>query len=752
MQSKLEDVLKEKERELRLYEKFLTLARFCEEEVFPSAQVPLATHVEALKGFIEKLIPEPKDRREEMFSGEVFILLCMLYLHDTGAASGYAFSRSPEIVNTLDPLQKTFFLNNEIAARLEMPEGSIELINGLIFSIKKIPIEWEIAEGPKKAIIRNVPMLGGIFDFAHLMWDVFSDDACHAVLNRARNPGLRPGCGKALLAVDSKEGAISVSCAPAFPYQAHMLERIREHVDTHFARFKEAVNGRLGFQYRQILWDTEQRQEEDHPDSAGRFPFTELEGLPYVRWGEASRLLDVLFSHGCAIVVGDATTGKTTMLNSFVAPQLRRISPNVFYAEIWDHPVHDIREAIGNVHSTVAGDAVDIISTCRKLIVQGGGPCFFILDGCERLKDLEADEAEKLERFVRFCLENENAYLIAIGDKEDFLDWHRPFAEMSMSAIFEMSPIVRPEAELAAMPPTGAVPLEIVDDKVAEVIERLGGAGDLPEVVSVLAGNGEKTLKRYSEEEICFETRVPRKRVLNCLELLQEKGIVRRQEVLKTVFWTLSSRHLKEPLHRRLGLDAFDCKRRLRDALREAAGESRFLDPGVLDTVEDLMDGMNFTKREMGLILASMVYHGRDWVRGIERAGKGGHGFDGQFALLLLNHDSDRMREAALRLLAKAKDDALINPLLAHLRKEKSAELRRLLVRGFVETGKRRSIVALMAALSEVDDRDAKAYTVDYICGLPPRTARDLLIEIADAEKDPEMIDAIDGRLSRLEE
>ena len=123
------------------------------------------------------------------------------------------------------------------------------------------------------------------------------------------------------------------------------------------------------------------------------------------------------------------------MLNSFVAPQLRRISPNVFYAEIWDHPVHDIREAIGNVHSTVAGDAVDIISTCRKLIVQGGGPCFFILDGCERLKDLEADEAEKLERFVRFCLENENAYLIAIGDKEDFLDWHRPFAEMSTSAI-----------------------------------------------------------------------------------------------------------------------------------------------------------------------------------------------------------------------------------------------------------------------------------------------------------------------------
>ncbi len=753
MQSRLEDVLRDKERELRLYEKFLTLARFCEEEVFPSAQVPLQAHVEALKGFIEKLIPEPKDRREEMFSGEVFILLCTLYLHDTGAAAGYAFSRTPEIINALDPRHRTLFINNEIGRRLDMPEGSVELINSLIFSIKKIPIEWEIAEGPKKAIIRNGPMLGAIFDFAHLVWDVFSEDARHQVLKRAQSPDLRPGCGEALLTVDSREGTISISRSAAFPYQAHVLGRVKEYVGTHFTRFRETVNGRLGFQYRQILWETPEGHDgERAADGQSRFPAMALEGLPYVRWEEASRLLDTLFRHGCVVVVGDATTGKTTMLNSFVAPQLRCISPNVFYAEVWDHPVHDIREAIGNVHRTVAGDPVDIISTCRKLVVEGRGPCFFILDGCERLKNVDPDEAEKLERFIRFCLENENVYLIALGDREDFLDWHGPFSDMSMAAIFEMSPIVRPEAELAPLPAADVIPLEIVDDKVDEVIKRLGDPHDLREIVSVLAGSGEKTLKRYSEDEICFETRVPRGRVQKCLELLQGKGIVRRHEVLKTVFWTLSSRRLKERLYRRLGLQAFERKRRIREALREAASEARFLEAAVLDAVEELMDAMNFTKREMGLILASMVYHGRDWRDALERAEKGGSGFDGEFALLLLDNEAEQMREAAIRLLARTKDDALINPLLAHLKKEKSAALRRLLVEGFIETGKRRSIVALMAALSEMADKDAKAHLVDYICGLPPRTARDLLIEIADVEKDPEMIDRIDDRLTRLEE
>jgi hypothetical protein len=240
--------------------------------------------------------------------------------------------------------------------------------------------------------------------------------------------------------------------------------------------------------------------------------------------------------------------------------------------------------------------------------------------------------------------------------------------------------------------------------------------------------------------------------VLRCLGLLQEKGIVRRQEVLKAVYWTLSSRHLKEHLYRHLGLEAFAHKRRVRETLRNAAGEGRLLGPDVLDTIEDLRDSMKFGKREMGLILASMAYHGREWREFLDKAEKEVQGFDSEFALSLLGHDDARVREATLRLLGRTRDDALINPLLAHLRKESSPELRMLLVESFVASGKRRSIVALMSALTEMADKDAKAHVVDRIYHLPARTARDLLIGIADVEKDPEMIDRIDYWLSRLEE
>jgi len=750
MQSRLEDVLKDKERELKLYEKFVGLTRFCEDEVFPFSPVPLQEHVEALKKIVEKLIPEPKDRREEMFSGEVFVLLCVLYLHDIGAAGSLTFWPNPGMLNAMEAPQRTLFLNNEIGRRLDIPEKAMELVNSLILSIKKIPIEWEIAEEAKKAIIRNAPVLGAIFDFAHLIWDVFSRDSCLAALKRQRSPDLRPGCGEAAVDVNSRDGIISISCSPAFPYQVHMLNRIREHVDTRFNRFKDAVNGRLGFQYRQIEWDiAEGSGLERIYDMPGHFPFSAFQGVPYVRWDEASRMLDTLFQYGYVVVVGDGATGKTTMLNSFVAPQLRRISPNVFYAELWDHPVHDIREAIGNVRGLTAGDPLDIISTCKKLLIDG--PCFFIVDGCERLKTVGAEEGEKLERFIRFCLENEDVYLIALGDKEEFFAWYRPFKAMSMSSIFEISPLIRSQETLSSLP-AEVVPLEILKEKVDEVARQVADPNDLRETLSVLTANGGNSLKRYSVGDICFETRIPPERVLRCLGLLQEKGIVRRQEVLKAVYWTLSSRHLKEHLYRHLGLEAFAHKRRVRETLRNAAGEGRLLGPDVLDTIEDLRDSMKFGKREMGLILASMAYHGREWREFLDKAEKEVQGFDSEFALSLLGHDDARVREATLRLLGRTRDDALINPLLAHLRKESSPELRMLLVESFVASGKRRSIVALMSALTEMADKDAKAHVGDRIYHLPARTARDLLIGIADVEKDPEMIDRIDYWLSRLEE
>ena len=41
MKAKLEDVLKEKERELKLHQRFLNLKTFCEEKIFPGLDLPL---------------------------------------------------------------------------------------------------------------------------------------------------------------------------------------------------------------------------------------------------------------------------------------------------------------------------------------------------------------------------------------------------------------------------------------------------------------------------------------------------------------------------------------------------------------------------------------------------------------------------------------------------------------------------------------------------------------------------------------
>jgi hypothetical protein len=49
-------------------------------------------------------------------------------------------------------------------------------------------------------------------------------------------------------------------------------------------------------------------------------------------------------------------------------------------------------------------------------------------------------------------------------------------------------------------------------------------------------------------------------------------------------------------------------------------------------------------------------------------------------------------------------------------------------------------------------DRDARIKVIDAIYRLPARTAHNLFIEIANVEKDPELIDRIDDWLSRLEE
>lgn len=161
---------------------------------------------------------------------------------------------------------------------------------------------------------------------------------------------------------------------------------------------------------------------------------------------------------------------------------------------------------------------------------------------------------------------------------------------------------------------------------------------------------------------------------------------------------------------------------------------------------------MMFTKAESGLILASLLYHDRDCASFVAKAEKELHGFDADYALSLLSNGDAARRERTIKLLTSVKDEGLLNPLLAHLKKEPDPGLRNLLVKGLVTSGRRNTVIAVMNTLGELGDRESKIQALDYICNLPQRVARELLIEAADTEKDPEVIEMIDAFLSKLEQ
>ena len=66
--------------------------------------------------------------------------------------------------------------------------------------------------------------------------------------------------------------------------------------------------------------------------------------------------------------------------------------------------------------------------------------------------------------------------------------------------------------------------------------------------------------------------------------------------------------------------------------------------------------------------------------------------------------------------------------------------------------GKKKTLVALMRTLSDVDDRQWKLQAIELLAGCDPSTAWDALLILAEAEKDSEILDAIDKVFSILEE
>ena len=434
---------RKRKENLNSYQRFLDLRVFCEEKIFPKVNLPLKDHTDALKGIIEKILPDPKDRTEELFSGEIFVLLCAIYLHDTGFIKHFEWSRNREILNSHVVHHKQLLLNFEIARLLNIPPSAMEIVNALIFAheVRKVPMEWEIDDNGKKAIIRNTKILENVLNFSHTLLDLFFSDLRHCELRRdaTKDIILRPE--DARVDIDAREGHIHIGYAPRFPYELHALRKAKERVEDIYALFKEQVNGRLGFQYSSITWDISNdfTYSRDYFELPKFSPYNEFETPPFNRWEEISGLLDKLFLSRRAIVVGEVGTGKSTILQSFLVPQLSAMSQNVFYCELWKTPVSEIRYIISKQHGHLEYSGLDIASICKHLADEG--PCFFIIDSCEKLIGIDEGEREKFERFVSFCMEQINIYLVMAGDKETFFDWYGPFGKITMSSLFEIRPM-----------------------------------------------------------------------------------------------------------------------------------------------------------------------------------------------------------------------------------------------------------------------------------------------------------------------
>ncbi len=766
MQAKLENLLKEKERELKLYQKFLDLRTFCEEKVFPKVNLPLRDHTEALKKLIEKIIPDPKERTEELFSGEIFVLLCAIYLHDTDSIRHFGWSRNREILNSHVVHHKQLILNFEIAKKLNIPPSSMEIVNSLIFSheVRKIPVEWEIEDDGKKAIIRNTKTLESILNFAHTLLDVFYSGLEHRELRRRSTKDiiLRPENAK--VEINSREGHINIQYNAHFPYELHVLDIAKERIDSLFSLFKEQVNGRLGFHYSALTWEIMNyfSHNRDYFELPKFSPDSESETTPLNRWREISDLLDKLLLSRGAVVVGEVGAGKTTILQSFLMPQLSEMTKNVFYCELWKNPVNEIRYIISKRYGHLEYSGLDIISICKHLSDEG--PCFFILDSCERMIGMDEREKEKFERFVSFCLEQTNIYLVMAGDQETFFSWYGPFEKITLSSLLEIRPMrtshdLKPrDGEEILFDSNGfRKPIEYellnptlnIENVLTEVIGKMTDKRDFRLLVAALMGSAEKRLWRYSIDDICFETKLPKHRILSFLDLLKKGNIVRESEYFDAKYYSLSSRYFKKILYDALKLDEFEEKKKIRNLIQNAVVNESFLDVASLELIDEWKDTMMFSSEGMGCILASLIFWSKDYRHFYEKAKREKREIDVQPILKLIYLDDPERRGNAIRLLVEIQDKRAINPLLLHLKDEVVPEIKKTLVNGVGLTRKRRAFVAIINALKDIGDQQLRLNAIDFFYSLADGKATEFLVEIRQHESDPLVLTRIDNLLAR---
>jgi hypothetical protein len=93
-----------------------------------------------------------------------------------------------------------------------------------------------------------------------------------------------------------------------------------------------------------------------------------------------------------------------------------------------------------------------------------------------------------------------------------------------------------------------------------------------------------------------------------------------------------------------------------------------------------------------------------------------------------------------------------VNTLLDRMNRETVPELRARMAETIAATGKRNAILALMNLILDPKDAALKHRVLEQVAALPGMTARELLLEMGDLERDPETIDRIDQLLAMVEE
>ncbi|HVN95595.1 MAG TPA: ATP-binding protein [Syntrophorhabdaceae bacterium] len=759
MKAKLEDVLREKERELKLHKRFLHLRALCEQEVFAGSNLPLRPHVETLKDVLEQLIPDPKERGEEMFSGEIFALLGALYLHDIGLTKTVDWCLNKEILEQIDDPGKQIFLNYEIGKKLRIPESAIEIINDLVLAhtVTKIPSEWEIVDEGSKALIRSPRTLAYLFNFAHLLVDMFYSDMRYLALKRYGSPQIILKPHRASIGLDANAGVITIRYGARFPYELHAIENARRYVENMFVRFKNEVNGRMGFQYKKIVWEIalDSSFGRNIPATPKLSAYSEFEEAPIERWEEANAIIDRLFDHGHALIVGDASVGKTTVLKSFVISQLMSMVSNVFYCEMWSHPTGELRNAIGQKPGPSRPQEFDIVSACKELLEEG--PCFFVIDSVERLVSIDAKEIEKFERFLDFCRKEKNIYVIICGDKETFFGWQRFFDALHGPLLLEIKTTPPHGTSVGShdTPHYKPIECELLQANLdpARVIDDLfQGFRDSFEFRSIMAHfiDGQQGLtERYSVEEIFYETALPQETIARYMETLTEKDILKKTETLDGAYYSLSSRYFKEPIHTFLKLDAFEEKRTIRTILKNSSLNGVLIDAAALSLIEKWKEHMAFTKEEAGIVLASLIERQKDYGCFFEKIKKDGKGIDIQPILKLMRMSDVERRAKAVGLITDIQDKDMINPLLLQLKKENVGEIKDLLIKGISRTGKKKAIIAAMNTLKEREETGLRAEAIEFLHAFLGENSYELLADIREIDENPAIIERIDQLLAK---